>query len=80
MKDCAELMFKKGKKHLVMAVDSDTPSNRNKQKGYLRAMLEQGIAKEDIPFYTAVNKEFTNPRDVRAAGAKLTETDPYRKT
>ena len=65
MKDCAELMFKKGKKHLVMAVDSDTPSNRNKQKGYLRAMLEQGIAKEDIPFYTAVNKEFTNPRDVR---------------
>ena len=73
MKDCAELMFKKGKKHLVMAVDSDTPSNRNKQKGYLRAMLEQGIAKEDIPFYTAVNKEFTNPRDVRAAGAKLTE-------
>ena len=23
--------------------------------------------------YTAVNKEFTNPRDVRAAGAKLTE-------
>ena len=36
-------------------------------------MLEQGIAKEDIPFYTAVNKEFTNPRDVRAAGAKLTE-------
>ena len=73
VKDCAELMFKKGKKHLVMAVDSDTPSNRNKQKGYLRAMLEQGIAKEDIPFYTAVNKEFTNPRDVRAAGAKLTE-------
>ena len=69
VKDCAELMFKKGKKHLVMAVDSDTPSNRN----YLRAMLEQGIAKEDIPFYTAVNKEFTNPRDVRAAGAKLTE-------
>ena len=55
VKDCAELMFKKGKKHLVMAVDSDTPSNRNKQKGYLRAMLEQGIAKEDIPFYTAVN-------------------------
>ena len=73
VKECAELMFKKGKKHLVMAVDSDTPSNRNKQKGYLRAMLEQGIAKEDIPFYTAVNKEFTNPRDVRAAGAKLTE-------
>ena len=73
VKDCAELMFKKGKKHLVMAVDSDTPSNRNKQKGYLRAMLEQGIAKEDIPFYTAVNKEFTNPRDVRDAGAKLTD-------
>lgn len=32
VKDCAELMLKKGKKHLVMAVDSDTPSNRNKQK------------------------------------------------
>ena len=46
VKDCAELMFKKGKKHLVMAVDSDTPSNRNKQKGYLRAMLEQGSPKK----------------------------------
>lgn len=73
VKDCAELMLKKGKKHLVMAVDSDTPSNRNKQKGYIRAMTEQGIAKKDILLYTAVNKEFTNPRDVRAAGAKLTE-------
>ena len=73
VKDCAELMLKKGKKHLVMAVDSDTPSNRNKQKGYIRAMTEQGIAKKDILLYTAINKEFTNPRDVRAAGAKLTE-------
>ena len=36
-------------------------------------MTEQGIAKKDILLYTAVNKEFTNPRDVRAAGAKLTE-------
>ncbi len=44
-----------------MAVDSDTPSNRNKQKGYIRAMTEQGIAKKDILLYTAVNKEFTNP-------------------
>ena len=58
VKDCAELMLKKGKKHLVMAVDSDTPSNRNKQKGYIRAMTEQGIAKKDILLYTAVNKEF----------------------
>lgn len=73
VKDCAELMLKKGKKHLVMAVDSDTPSNWNKQKGYIRAMTEQGIAKKDNLLYTAVNKEFTNPRDVRAAGAKLTE-------
>ena len=45
----------------------------DKQKGYIRAMTEQGIAKKDILLYTAVNKEFTNPRDVRAAGAKLTE-------
>ena len=36
-------------------------------------MTEQGIDKKDILLYTAINKEFTNPRDVRAAGAKLTE-------
>ena len=78
VKDCAELMFKKGKKHLVMAVDSDTPSNRNKQKicTWNIMLRTKGSPKEDdIPFYTiAVNKRvFTNPRDVRAAGAKLTE-------
>lgn len=56
-----------------MAVDSDTPSNRNQAKRLCKSQTEQGIAKKDILLYTAINKEFTNPRDVRAAGAKLTE-------
>ena len=49
VKDCAELMFKKGKKHLVMAVDSDTPSNRNKQKRLPESYVRTGDRQRRYP-------------------------------
>lgn len=48
---CVELLVSKGKEKLVFAVDTDSPSNRLKTRGFVTGMLRQGWKREDIWIY-----------------------------
>lgn len=48
---CVELLVSKGKEKLAFAVDTDSPSNRLKTRGFVTGMLRQGWKREDIWIY-----------------------------
>lgn len=64
-------MAKKGHKKLAFAIDSVTPSNNNKLKGFTTGMLRLGINKEDILVYDATSNDM-NPEMAIKRGYNIT--------
>lgn len=55
IRNCVDLMVRKGKKKLAFVRDSYSPSNSNKENGFIRGMMEQGWKREDMWIYHEKN-------------------------
>lgn len=48
---CVDLMFEKGHRKLAFVLPNHTPSNLNKQKGFVSGMLEKGVQPNELWIY-----------------------------
>lgn len=55
---CVELLLKKGKQKIAFVLDSPTPSNLNKQQGYIDGMAKAGYPLADLRLYETNGKDY----------------------
>lgn len=71
IEQCVELLVSKGKEKLAFAVDTDSPSNRLKTRGFVTGMLRQGWKREEMWIYET--KESSPDGGYEVAGRILKE-------
>ncbi len=71
---CASMLIGKGRRHLAFVEDLETPSNYNKRRGFLTAMLRLGVPQEEAWIYYAYQKqgEDANPQHTILRGQEAT--------
>lgn len=57
IEQCVSLLMEKNHKKLAFVLDSQSPSNYNKQQGFISGMAKQGLAKEDLWLYQTAKKD-----------------------
>lgn len=75
IKEITKYFIKQGRKNLAFISDGETPSNKNKIEGFIEAMEEEGIEKENILIYKAYKKEsyHGNPEQIITQGQEITK-------
>lgn len=51
VEQCVDLLFRKGKKKIAFALDSHSPANSNKQRGYYDGMRAHGAKEDELWMY-----------------------------
>ncbi len=82
IEECVELLASKGRKNIAFVMDAETPSNNSKKRGFMTAMMRQGIPSEKQLLYQAdwEGVSLSDPRNtiLRGAGAtrRLLQENP----
>lgn len=63
VEQCVDLLIRKGKKRLAFVLDSKTPSNQKKQKGFVNGMIKNGLG-SDCLLYETENQELAGGKEV----------------
>lgn len=75
IEECVELLARKGRRHMAFVLDLETPSNNKKKRGFMTAMMRQGIPQEQQLLYRADEEEasFPDPHNTIRRGAEITK-------
>lgn len=82
IEECVELLASKGRKNIAFVMDAETPSSNSKKRGFMTAMMRQGIPSEKQLLYQAdwEGVSLSDPRNtiLRGAGAtrRLLQENP----
>lgn len=74
IEECVELLASKGRKNIAFVMDAETPSNNSKKRGFMTAMMRQGIPSEKQLLYQAdwEGVSLSDPRNTILRGAEAT--------
>lgn len=75
IEECVELLAHKGRRNMAFVLDLETPSNNKKKRGFMTAMMRQGIPQDQQLLYRADEEEasFPDPHNTIRRGAEITK-------
>ena len=75
IEECVELLARKGRRNMAFVLDLETPCNNKKKRGFMTAMMRQGIHQDQQLLYRADEEEasFPDPHNTIRRGAEITK-------